>query len=393
MEEMMTDEAPFAERDSYPELPLNLVSADSHVTEPPHTYIDRVDPKYRDTAPRIFREADGGDSFVIDGIAGRIPLGIIAAAGKDPRKIKRGEVPFEGLHRGGWDPKARLADQERDGVRAEIIYPSVGMALCNHPDADYKQACMWAYNGWLKEEFCDAGPGRLFGIGQTAVRSVKEAVEDFRRFKEMGFVGVMLPGNPATEEDYDDSVFDPLWQASVELGLPISFHILTSRSDGNAIANVGQKQANRTNVPMAFVRTVQDMTTMFISGRVFERNPELKLVCVEADAGWAPHYFRRMNYNYQRHRFWAKLGDMKKWPGDYFQENVYLTFQDDEVALQVTKLLNPQRLLWANDFPHSDSTWPWSRQLLSQQSVNLTEQEKNWIFRDNTTELYGLKVA
>ncbi|MFM7275696.1 MAG: amidohydrolase family protein, partial [Gammaproteobacteria bacterium] len=224
-------------------LPERLLSADSHVTEPPGCYIDRIDPAFRDRAPRVVRDADGGDMFVIDGMATPVPLGIVAAAGRDPSEIRKSGVRMDDLHRGGWDGSARVLDQARDGIAGEIIYPSVGMVICNHPDVDYKHACMWAYNRWLQEEFCAAAPGRLFGMGQTAVRSVAETIEEFRRFREMGFRGVMMPGNPATEFDYDHPDFDPLWRAAVELGLPLSFHILTSRNDGaNAIGTSGSRQ-------------------------------------------------------------------------------------------------------------------------------------------------------
>ena len=74
---------------------------------------------------------------------------------------------FDDLHRGGWDPTYRLADQDRDGVAAEVIYPTVGMVLCNHPDPDYKKACFDAYNRWIAE-YCAAAPDRLLGCGQTA---------------------------------------------------------------------------------------------------------------------------------------------------------------------------------------------------------------------------------
>jgi hypothetical protein len=87
-------------------------------------------------------------------------LSLVAAAGKDPS--------FDQLHRGGWDPKAREADQDRDGVAAEIIYPSVGMMLCNHPDFSYKRACFDAYNRWL-QEFCAGLPNRLFGMPPVRV--------------------------------------------------------------------------------------------------------------------------------------------------------------------------------------------------------------------------------
>ncbi len=380
-------------------LPARLISADSHVTEPPGCYLDRIDPAYRDRAPRVATETDGGDSFMIDGMPGSVPMGIVAAAGKDPRAIKKGETKFADLHRGGWDGNARLLDQDRDGVAAEIIYPSVGMVLCNHPDPNYKQACMWAYNRWLHEEFCAPSPDRLLGMGQTAVRSVAEAIEDFRQFKEMGFRGVMMPGNPATDEDYDHPSFDPLWRAAVELGLPISFHILTSRQDGpNSVGSSGQRAVTSShrgppqNASQSLLKSIQDIIGVFIWGRVFERHPGLKMVCVEADAGWAPHFAYRMDHGYKRHRFWMKMGDMGKLPSEYFRENIYLTFQDDWIALKMTGLMNPQRLMWANDFPHSDSTWPWSRALLAGQTQHLSTQEKAWILGDNAAALYGITV-
>jgi predicted TIM-barrel fold metal-dependent hydrolase len=256
---------------------------------------------------------------------------------------------------------------------------------------------MWAYNHWLKEEFISGAPDRLIGLGQTAVRSVEEAIADFQKLKDMGMRGVMMPGNPATEFDYDDPRFDPLWRASVELQMPISFHILTSRSDGaNSVGKAGERLATHRGPPQnaaqSLLKSIQDLIGVFIWGRVFERNPDLRMVCVEADAGWAAHFAYRMDHGYKRHRFWMKMGDMKKMPSEYFHENIYLTFQDDWVAFRMTGMVNPRRLMWANDFPHSDSTWPWSQELLRSQTGMLSEQEKAWILRDNCAELYGIKL-
>ena len=89
------------------------------------------------------------------------------------------------------------------------------------------------------------------------------------------------------------------------------------------------------------------------------------MVCVEADAGWVPHYMYRMDHAYERHRYWLPAGTLTRMPSEYFRENVYTTFQDDWVAFQVKDLCNIRRLLWANDFPHSDSTWPGSHALLA----------------------------
>lgn len=370
------------------------ISADSHITEPPNTYLDYIDPRYRGIAPRVERNEKGGDVFVVEGMAMKIPLAGTAAAGIDPKEITLDEATFEELHKGGWDGPSRIADQERDGVGGEIIYPTVGMLLCNHPDADYKTACFTAYNRWL-QEFQSTDPSRLYGIGQTAVRSVEETVDDLQRIREMGFHGVMMPCDPATEFDYDDPRFDPVWQAAVDLKLPLSFHILTSGRDAGAgVGHVaGQRGKSKANMFQGLIRANQDVISLFIWERVFERFPDLKLVCVEADAGWAPHFMYRMDHFYNRHRFWAKIGEMKKMPSQYFRDNVYLTFQDDFIAFSTADMMGEKQLMWANDFPHSDSTWPWSQQMLARQTKNLTDAQRRRILRDNVVELYNLPVT
>jgi predicted TIM-barrel fold metal-dependent hydrolase len=361
------------------------ISADSHITEPPNCYIDFIEPQYRDRAPRIVNDPKLGDTFVIEGLNQPIPMGLVAAAGKDPKDLRMGGAKFEELHRGGWDPSQRIADQERDGVAAEMLYPTVGMMLCNHPDFDYKTACFDAYNRWL-QSYCETAPDRLFGQAQTAMRSVEEGIADLRRAKEMGFVGLMMPGDPAAE-DYDHPMYDPFYEAAVDLGMPLSFHILTSRQD-----QLKTRRGPKINSFQAIIRGCQDIIGTFIYGQVFERHPKLKLVCVEADAGWAPHFMYRMDHAYKRHRYWLKCAEMAKLPSEYFRENVYLTFQDDWTAFAAVDQCNPRRLMWANDFPHSDSTWPWSQEMLAEHTKNLTAEQKRWILRDNVVELYGLKV-
>jgi predicted TIM-barrel fold metal-dependent hydrolase len=387
---------------------IRPISADSHVIEPPNCYLDYIEPAFRERAPVIRQDPKtGGDAFYVEGFARPVGLGLLAAAGVPSREIAV-TARFEDLHRGGWEPKARIADMDRDGVQAEFIYPTVGMLICNHPDAAFKTACIWAYNRWL-EEFVGGAPGRLYGLGQITVGSVDQAVRDLGRLKEMGFKGVMMPGEPDMDEDYDDPIFDPFWRAAVELQMPVSFHILTgglTRSfiEGTSKFAGGQELDRRalraqglrgSDMSQSFshVRMCQDILGMLVWGRVFERHPGLKVVCVEADAGWAPHYMYRMDHFYDRHRHWRKFGDMEKLPSEYFAENIYLTFQDDWSAFQVAHAMNPKRLLWASDFPHSDSTWPDSQAVIARNTAGCSEELKAMVLRDNTAELYKIPAA
>jgi len=365
-------------------MPKTIISADSHITEPPGTYVDRIDPVYRDTAPHMKYIENLGDVFIIDGWPVPIPMGLLAAAGKPPEEIRIAGVKFEEMYAGGWEPKARLADQDRDGVHAEVIYPTVGMVLCNHEDADYKKACFDAYNLWLAE-FCETAPDRLIGMGQTAMRSPEEGIKDLERMKELGFKGVMMPGDPVVE-DYDSLVYDDFYQASIDLEMPLSFHILTESS-----SNLGNPvRGPRLNTFLAIIRGCQDIIGTFVLSGVFERHPDLKVACVEADAGWMPHYMYRMDHAYKRHRHWLPAGTLSKLPSEYLSENVYVTFQDDWVAFKVANLMNTDRLMWANDFPHSDSTWPWSQEMLAKHTTYLSDYQVDRILHDNAAELYGI---
>ncbi|MEL7209744.1 MAG: amidohydrolase family protein, partial [Actinomycetota bacterium] len=288
---------------------------------------------------------------------------------------------FEDWHRSGWDPAHRLADQALDGIAAELLFASVGMPLCGHEDLDYRRVTMEAYNRWL-QEYCSHAPDRLYGAGLAAVKDADGGVEEITAIAEQGFPAVMMSGMPGVA-DYDDPAYDRLWSAAVELGLPLCFHILTNKAYGG-------HRGPKINALLNVVRSCQDIVGMLIYSGVFDRHPDLRVVCVESDAGWAPHYAYRMDGIYERHRYWNKAPELARMPSEYFYENVYLTFQDDWTAFRVTDQLNPERILWANDFPHSDSTWPLSRQLLVEHTAHLDDVTRRRILRDNTVELFGL---
>ena len=261
-----------------------VISADSHVTEPPEAYAD-IDPRFADRAPTLVHLDGMGATMLTDPGSphqGRVPFSMIAGAGvpADELGFSQGKR-WEELHHGGYDAAARLLEQDRDGIAAEVLYPSVGMLLCNHPDFDYKQACFDAYNRWLAA-WCAHAPDRLWGVGQSAMRSPEDGIADLASIRELGLRGVMLPGVPAGE-DYDHPAYDEFWEAAVDVGLPISFHILTGGAGGLASdAYRGPKM----NSFLGIIRGNQDLLGTLIFGGVFERHPRLRVVCVEADAGW-----------------------------------------------------------------------------------------------------------
>ncbi|MCU1393570.1 MAG: amidohydrolase [Ilumatobacteraceae bacterium] len=369
---------------------ITAISADSHVTEPGDCYTSTIDPAYRDRAPVALDHPVMGAAMSVDNGRTVIPYGMIAAAGRPWDRISPSEhVGWDELHAGGWDPAARLAEQDRDGVRSEVIYPSVGMIICNHPDTDYKKACFDAYNRWLAE-FTAAAPERLIGLGQTALRSVEEGIADLESMREMGLRGAMLPGFAGchADGDYDDPRWDPFWRAAIELEMPLSFHILTGSGQLGDPTFRGPKM----NSFLGIIRGCQDIIGTLIFGGVFDRVPGLRVISAEADAGWAPHWMYRADHAVERHRNWLGSGNLQRRPSEYFRDNVYVTFQDDWVAFQITELMNHERLLWASDHPHSDSTFPESQRMLAEQTAHLTDDVRDDIAWRNCAALYGIEM-
>src|SRR5690606_31279464 len=143
------------------------------------------------------------------------------------------------------------------------------------------------------------------------------------------------------------------WEAAVELDMPLSFHILTGgqRNQHDSLRTMKVHRGPFIGIYMVYIRALQDIIGMFIFGRVFERHPKLKIVLVEADAGWAPHWMSRADHAYRRLNAVTNFGHMERSPSEQFRDNVYLTFGDDVSALQTLQHLNPRNLLWANDYP------------------------------------------
>jgi uncharacterized protein len=365
------------------------ISADSHVLEPPDCYSQYIDARFRHLAPRLVQRPGGAEAYVIPGMQRAVSIGHLDAAGMTvaERRHHIATTSFEETRRSAWDAHHRISDQERDGVAAEVLYASVGMVLCSHRDLNYKDACMKAYNRWL-EGYCSVAPSRLFGLGMSALASVDSAIRDFEQAKQMGMVGIMMPGYPGFE-DYDHRDYDALWACAADLELPLCFHALTSRE-----LSAGDKPArgHPLNSFLGLMRPLQDIVGMLVLGGVFERHPRLKVVCAEGDAGWLPHYMQRMDHGAHNHAEDGILLGLSMKPSEYLRRNVWLTFQDDWVAFKTRHLMSPSQLLWANDFPHGDSSWPHSQELLAEHAADVPAEEVRAILRENVKRLFRLPV-
>jgi predicted TIM-barrel fold metal-dependent hydrolase len=363
---------------------MRVVSGDSHVLEPADLWTDRLGAgPHAERAPRIVEQGDA-HVFLIDGLDPQ-PVSLPGAAGV-PSEELRAQGSLDDARVGGWDLAARLVDQDVDGVDAEVLYPSISMALTRISDADYQIACVRAYNDWLAE-LCAGAPTRLAGLALIPTIDVDVAVAEVARTRAAGLRGALLPGRPPVGH-YAEPRFDPLWDACVDHGMPVSSHIaLTGDPVGDPTLGSGIEMMT----VMSVVQAMQQTLSLFIFGGVFDRHPELQLVSAEHDAGWVAHYSYRIDQLFDRHRHW--LGpdlELRRAPSEYVAANAMFTFQKDPVAVETRHRVGVSRLMWASDYPHSDSTWPHSRKVIERDFEGVPDDELALLVGGNAARVYDL---
>ena len=364
-----------------------VISSDSHVFEPPDLWASRVEPKFRDQAPHMVRMDDGSDWWCL-GDQKVLALGVGSQVGRrfeEEEKLTLRDV-FENVRPGGYIPGEHVKDMDLDGVDVNILYPTVGLVLRRVSDTDLLTALMKTFNDWLAE-FCQPFPSRLKGIAMLNIDDVRGGVKELERCAKMGLVGAMIPAYPPAARQYDSSEYEPLWAAAEDLGIPLSLHLGTNRL-GPSEQSGPEPPASYANDDR-FVR--MSLGNMIYSG-VFERHPGLQVGAVEYELAWIPHFINRMDYVYTQRApqdNWHKFKD-DALPSDYFHRNVFTSFQEDALGIQLRGLIGVDILLWGSDYPHTASTFPRSQQILNEILSECTQEEKAKIVGGNTARIYHL---
>src|SRR5262249_4047245 len=133
---------------------------------------------------------------------------------------------YEDIRPGSWDPKARLADLDADGIWAQVLYPSVTLAGARTytEDRPLQLACVRAYNEWLVD-FCAGGKGRLVGQTTIPTTGVDDAVTELRWGLDHGLKGALIAAYPNGSYDKPGPENDPFWDLAQESGTPLGIHI------------------------------------------------------------------------------------------------------------------------------------------------------------------------
>ena len=251
-------------------------------------------------------------------------------------------------------------------------------------DTEIAAVMVRIYNDFAAD-FCRARPERFAMIGILPQDSAEATAAEIRRCQSLGLRGIELPVTenmrPLWHPDWE-----PLWDAAEETGLPVHMHTIGGHADTSFVK--GREQYLRwlaTHITCFQLSMATHVSAIIFSGAL-ERHPGVRVVIGESGLGWIPYLLERMDYEWEDQ--FQNL-DLRMKPSEYWQRQMYATFQQDEVGLEMIDRLGRDNVMWGSDFPHPDGLWPDSREFLSRMFDPLPAELRRKITYETAARLYG----
>lgn len=379
---------------------MRVVDADAHCDAPYEMWATYLPPGLRELAPRI-EHGEEHDSIVFEGKKRPVMM-ISNQAGRTGQQFKM--VGRRADMRPVWLPETRLADMDQDGIDAAVLFGGGPLPTMN---PELFIASFDAYNRWLWD-FCGADRRRLVPVGYVPMRDVDETVRMLETLRAIGFRSVNIPafpmakgdgmassievrainraqsaalsGDPGGDRSYADPEFDKLWAACSDLDITVTMHL------GGRIPRFGEKKYFLPDLPMSKVAMIEPIA-IFIFNCIFQRFPNLRLVTVESGAGWMAWLAEYMDRTWEKQRFWTE-SELQEKPSFFMERNVYASFINDRTAILNRHLPGGQNIMWSSDYPHSETTWPHSRDVIARDCVDIPDADVREIVCERARRVY-----
>lgn len=364
-----------------------VISCDDHMDLnyiPPDVWQKRLPERWKAAGPRVLQM---GDTRVWswEGQGRGISGSRQAKGGKEPfSKAGIPEQPEPGVWRPS-SPGYRLADMDHDGAYAQVIYGTP--STFDFKDRVLKLACFEAYNSWLAEEFCAAGPERLIGLAMLPTDDPPTAVGELRRVAKLGLKGVIIDVFGGSRPPFDP-IWDPLWSAAEETGTVVSFHLGGGMHSLRIDRGSWRLPASMSVAPMQLDEAVAGM----VFCGALERHPKLQLVMGESGLGWVPYLIERMDFEFKKYYDTVRDVRLNTLPSVLFRRQIHVTFEEDDLGVKFIPLIGAGNVMWASDYPHGDSTFPNSREAVERIFKEAGPEIKTKVVWDNVAALYGIKA-
>ena len=271
---------------------------------------------------------------------------------------------FSELRPGCFDVHQRVRDMNVNGVLASMCFPTMAgfnaRTFTEAGDKDLSYVMLQAYNDWHIDEWCAAYPGRFIPLGIVPMWDIDQAVAEVHRLGKKGFRAVSFLEAPHAQgwPSFLSGHWDPMLEAIIEENLVLCLHI------GGAYGLIQLAP----EAPIDHQIVLPTQVTMLVAqdllfGPTFRKYPDLRVALSEGGIGWIPFYLDRVDRHFRNQR-WIHNDFGGKLPSEVFRQHILACFITDPSGLKARDQIGVDILAWECDYPHTDTTWPNSPEVL-----------------------------
>lgn len=352
-----------------------VFSADDHISLADDIFYERLPDEFKEKAPRIWYE-DG--AFEV-GFNGKSVL---------PGEFSHVLMQYDPLvGAGSANLTGRLDQLAGDGIRKELAFPNALLALLHLPDKAMRERCFRIYNEYIAD-LQERSGGRFYGVGLINWWDGDGARRTLEEMKSFGVRTFLMPNSPGKNDDgspidYVAGYMNPVWDAIEESGLPVSHHIGESGLGAPC-------EINGIGVGMVHnVAPFREMFGRYIVGGILDRHPGLTIGWFESGINWVPSALQDARHIYAsfRHMLDYPLRHDVQY---YWDNHMYASFMIDPLGLELIDKIGVDRVMWAADYPHNESTFGYSEKSLAAVVAAVGPENAAKIVSTNVRKFLGL---
>lgn len=357
-------------------MPAFIFSADAHIREPHDLFRSKLPAGMRDQALHV----ELTDKHLLTKTGDRVVYRLERDGEGDIGREKR---------RGASNLTVRREDLDRDGIDAEVCYPTLAMMTYYLDDPQNEAATAEIYNEWINTFFAPHRD-RFVPCGVLPVRDREATLTEMRRLHAFGLKSAMLPVvTPRGVPQYNSAHWDRVLETAGKLGMALIFHtgtgleqIIQERGPGAAVVNYSRQMNDGINTVM-----------MLVAGGGLDRYPDTQIAVIESGASWLSALAERMDEVYNAHHYYVRP-KLSMLPSEIIRRQVKCAFQHDRACIMSRGVTGTRSLMWASDYPHAEGTFPNSRDIVRTlfDGIEISEKEKADILGGTAARLFGFEI-
>ena len=402
--------------------PPRIISVDDHVVEPPHVWQEYLPERFRERGPKVIREKwapfvhypgakyrntiaeDGkwGDAWVYDGEVIYVQKAFVAIplaatpdgtpASFDRTVMQMEPITYDEMRPGCWDREERIKDFDLNWMDGSLPFPTFprfcGQTFYEGADKELGLACVQAYNDWMVQEWCEPSRGYNIPLCIMPLWDAELAAAEVERMAARGVHAFCFSELPTRLKlpSIHSGDWDPMIAACNDHRVTLCMHVGSS----STMPAASPDSPEAVGGTLAFNNAMASMADWLFSGKMIQF-PELKLAYSEGQIGWIPYALERADTVWEHHDSWMHSKErIPELPSSYYWGRIFGCFTADRHGVKNLDAVGEDNICFETDYPHTDTTWPNSKQYVTDLVADVDEKVAYKILRGNAIKMLSL---